>query len=318
MMGKPVSPSLTRESIQETYRLILGRLPSDKEVEGWLARAANTTQEALRRQFLLSNEFLQGLEKIRPINWTPAKGQVAIFIHIPKTAGSSLRAMLTTAYSSEKILECNDVDMSQLLEMPLERREELGAVIGHLTPGIGRHFIKRVVYLTTLRSPVERIYSFYRFIRRHSDHPVYEYVRGTNFGRFLEVSLGHNDLRAAVDNGQVRWLAGDMTTAAFGATPTLFRKAMHTLFAPNMIFGISEEFEEFIDLLVQEGIIPSMKEVRENVSPGTEASLEEALAEMTTDQRALLDAFTGWDNLLYETARAHVIGSKIARGQASS
>jgi hypothetical protein len=305
---------MSEEAIRGCYRYILGREPNPQEVALWLDKPA-MTPAALRAGFLQSGEFRDALARLGATPWAPPGGQVAVFLHIPKTAGSSLIALLRAAYAGKPALFCHDVDLSPLAEMPLQDRNRLALVAGHLTPGVANQLHQRVLYFTALRTPVDRVYSFYRFVRRSTSHPEHLLARDSSFGQFLELSLSHPHLRPALDNGQVRWLAGCMTPAAFTATPALFRQAVQRLFAPDMLFGLTEHFDDFLALLVAEGIIPQARPMRENAAPPDEPPLAEALAGLTAEQRGLLDAFIGWDNLLYDMARAYVLGEKLSRQQ---
>lgn len=310
MMAAKVG-KLSPDEIRNCYRYILGREPGPAEVAGWLEQG--TTADQLRRVFLASREFRQ--QAAGTPAWTPAAGQVLVNIRIPKTAGTSLTSILVDLHGERSTAYADDLDLSNLTDMTLADRARLTLIAGHFQHGIGRLFPQRVIYLTVLRSPAERIYSYYRYVRRRTDHPVNVLFadRDVPFGEFLEISLADPTLRREIDNGQVRRLAGDMSAAAFDATPALFRQAMHNLFAPDMIFGVSEHFDDYLRLLVRNGLLPAVVERRENVSPGDEAPLDEALTGTTPYQLDLLAAFTGWDNLLYDAARAWALAQSQAQ-----
>lgn len=240
------------------------------------------------------------------MEWSAPKGQVLVNIRIPKTAGTSLTAILAEAYSHAKVVYTDDFHLSNLTDMSAGARLDVGMVAGHILHGIGRLFLQRAVYITMLRDPAERIYSFYRYVRREDEHPInilfldHDY----SFGEFLELGLSQESIRREVDNGQVRRLAGDMSPASFPDTPILYRRALHNLSAPDMLFGVSENFEGFLRRLVADGVLPDVRAVHANTSPGTEPVLEEALADATPAQLQLLQDFIGWDQLLYNSASA--------------
>lgn len=297
--------ALSEDYVRHCYRFILGRDPSPDEVAHWIA--SGVAEEELRQGFISSPEFKARYREVKGSpGWEPNRGQVAINIRIPKTAGTSLTYIMAISYEGTAMIVGDDADPMKLRQLNISQRRRVTFVAGHLNYGVGDLFPQRVVYLTTLREPRERVYSFYRYIRRRDDHPLHGLVnsRCATFGDFLELAAEHGILRSEVDNGQVRRLAGDVTAAGFDDTPTLYQWAMHHLFAPDMLFGISEKFGDFVQLLVERGIIPKAGEANENTPPGNEPRLAEALAGASDEQLRLFDEFTRWDSSLYAAAAA--------------
>ena len=299
--------SLAAEDIRDVYRHILGRMPSDAEVATWLTKKFTLAQ--MRNSFLASVEFGKVYENATgKTNWTASAAQVIINIRIPKTAGTSLTSIIARSFQADAVLYTDDADLSNLMRLGASERLKVRMVAGHIQYGIGALFPQRVLYVTMLRTPLERIYSFYRYVRRTQDHPLNRLflTEDMTFGEFLEQALTNYHIRREVDNGQVRRLAGDMTGASFPDTALLYRRAAHNLFASNMLFGVASNFEGFLRRLVAEGIIPKATQLHSNSSPGGETSLDEVMSNMTEYQLELARYFTYWDDLLYTGASAAI------------
>lgn len=93
---------------------------------------------------------------------------IHFFVHIPKTAGTSLRSILERQYHADELLFFDPPnpyylpEVKQLFAAALELKPKTKAVIGHFTYGI--HTIPQVqdyTYITFFRDPVARAISHY-------------------------------------------------------------------------------------------------------------------------------------------------------------
>jgi len=98
--------------------------------------------------------------------------QPVVFLHIPKTAGTTLTHILQRSHPAR--LVCKSTGMPEqldaLMEMPAEARAALSLVTGHFPYGIHRHFARPVTYVTFLRRPVDRVISAYYYALSMPDH----------------------------------------------------------------------------------------------------------------------------------------------------
>ncbi|QPC80656.1 sulfotransferase family 2 domain-containing protein [Phototrophicus methaneseepsis] len=134
---------------------------------------------------------------------------VLIFTHIPKTAGTSLAAMLDRQFLPEERLELRYFQHPHLFdEIQAESEHRListdeykqavktgedvdnkfGAykfIRGH-TPYYPPPFkTHRAVYVTILRDPKKRAYSDYKHIATYNDNPKHEVVKAMSYEEFL-------------------------------------------------------------------------------------------------------------------------------------
>ena len=92
-----------------------------------------------------------------------------IFQHIPKTAGSTIHAVLDNQYPAAQIhstfaATMDDKELDRLRQLSETERKGLKLVKGHMPFGVHTLLPGRSRYLTFLRHPIDRIISNYYFI----------------------------------------------------------------------------------------------------------------------------------------------------------
>jgi len=94
-----------------------------------------------------------------------------LFIHIPKTAGTTFTAVLDRQFEAEEI--CPAYYWRELLQIP--RRELLGysLIRGHFDYSV-TELLRDVRVITMLRDPVARTLSHYRYMASLDHHPLRE------------------------------------------------------------------------------------------------------------------------------------------------
>ncbi len=167
-----------------------------------------------------------------------------VFLHIPKTAGISLREILLKRRSpSFRIIHPID-DHQRLADQSAEFRGSLELVEGHLYYGVHEVLPRPCVYLTMLRDPAERVLSYYSFIREYEPHHLYQQARrlslGECFARGLTVEL---------DNFMVRCLTSlrNIHVPFGGVTRQMLAEAKAHLESIEAI-GLTEEFDASVAL----------------------------------------------------------------------
>ena len=242
---------------------------------------------------------------------TPAAAQppAVVFLHVPKTAGSTLRGLMARQFRPDEVwtapgargdAEKRYVRYVQGLEerpgrggavhhnqryrrmlegLPPERLERLRLLIGHFWYGMAEDLPFPADYVTMLRDPVPRVLSLYAHRTAHHglDRSLADYL---------------SDARDwEVDNGQTRRLAGpggDRDARFSPATPALLERAKENLRSFRVV-GVTERFDEFVALLSLELGWRPLAYFPRNVSEGRprERDLDPPVLEAIRERNAL-------------------------------
>jgi len=102
------------------------------------------------------------------------------FVHIPKTAGSSLRKMLKDNYHPDEVFNGNT--MLDYQDKTKEDMEKYKLFLGHIFYYKALEILPEDTrYITLLRNPVDRVISLYYFWRKHTD----EYINNKNIPEII-------------------------------------------------------------------------------------------------------------------------------------
>lgn len=141
------------------------------------------------------------------------------FLHIPKTAGTSVAQILESNFSEhDAAVNLKESVLARLLAPTAVSDVYVTGrlLVGHLPLKVCKNFVRPVHVLTFLRNPVELAISFYRHHRRHNRLPQFPTIEA-----FLMAPEG-----VSVMNMQCRWLAGicePTIDVVYGAgSPTMY------------------------------------------------------------------------------------------------
>lgn len=138
------------------------------------------------------------------------EGDLLYFLHIPKTAGTSLTAFIEDHFPMEAL--CPERYIVETLAIPADQWRRYRCVCGHQ----GYHLLEALprppVCVTMLRDPVDRALSHYAHIQRTPDHPLASLLRGMDLETFVHHPVGMCELC----NVQTRFIGLDDREAYFG------------------------------------------------------------------------------------------------------
>jgi hypothetical protein len=173
-----------------------------------------------------------------------------VFLHIPKTAGTTLHRIIERQYPAESLYSVGWIEeksVAALRQMSEARKARIRMVRGHMAFGVHEFLSGPVTYFTLLRNPLERVISYYYFVRNKPDHYLYE-----------EISVGEMDLAEFIerqghimlDNAQTRMLSGRWQEIAFGeCSRDHLAMAKQNLRDRFSVVGLVEHFDETLLLL---------------------------------------------------------------------
>ena len=175
------------------------------------------------------------------------------FLHIPKTAGTTFRAVLDRQYSPNEIFAfTGDVpaDVRRFNALPKEERNGFRLFIGHAPIISGIEAADDAEIITFLRDPVSRVKSFCNHVAEGKSPYLREEFPPDRFDldRFLD--SGNNEL----SNLQTKMLINRADSGSWGSLTTsqlatAADAALDTLFNRLSLYGIQEHFDESLLLI---------------------------------------------------------------------
>ena len=178
-----------------------------------------------------------------------------IFLHIQKTGGITLQRMLRRRLGKPISKRAANLLLPKpafsTVEQELQAKKiEDRYVVGHFCYGIHRFLPQPYTYMSFLREPVARICSLYYYSK---GNPCAYYHQQAQNQSLEDFSL-HAKLME-LDNGQVRFLAGDRQDFFINRTPigecshTLLETAKQNIDTHFSFIGITEQFNQSVLLL---------------------------------------------------------------------
>jgi hypothetical protein len=210
------------------------------------------------------------------------KGRTAVFLHIPKTAGSTMRFILRAQYAKEHLLHLKgDPTMVETLHNfkmgDGAGRENIQLLSGHIEFGIHEYLPLPADYFTLLRDPIDRILSDYYYILRTPTHPRYEEMTRKKMSIEAYIEQG------ILENAQTRLISGTWLTNPRQCDRKSLEMAKENLKNHFVVVGLTNRFDETLLLLQKalgwQNIVYAKRNVTRN-RPGLEAVSDGDLAAM--------------------------------------
>jgi hypothetical protein len=169
-----------------------------------------------------------------------------IFLHLPKTAGTTLAHIIERQYDSIAILPLYESMFGEeLAAIPQKQMDRLRIVTGHLYFGAHAFSSRPGTYITMLREPIDRVISHYYFVRHDPSNYLYDLARKMSLKEFVESCD-----RQEPNNDQTRLLAGKCNAASFGTcSGEMLEIAKRHLAEYFSVVGVTEEFDRSLILM---------------------------------------------------------------------
>ncbi len=213
-----------------------------------------------------------------------------IFLHIPKTAGTTLRTVIDRHYPRHATYCFYEYpkDRHEFFALSEERRRELRVLQGHIRFGFHRFLSIPVDYITLLRDPVDLVMSLYYWIPRTRDAWLYPWVEGKSLSDFAANGS------TWINNIQTRLISGQINDP----TDEDLKSAINNLNVHFTAFGLHGRFDESLMLFKRRLGWKSTFYARQNVTKGRPSKHEAPFSTIS-----LIEKNNALDMELYEFAR---------------
>jgi len=175
--------------------------------------------------------------------------ETAIFLHVPRTAGTTLHRIIDRQYSEHT--DCwigRDVrDGPEFIRFDAARRGQIRMLRGHFAYGLHKWIPGPAAYFTILRHPIERVISFYCFVRRNPAHYAHEALlaAGTTLYQYVK-----SQSTPVTSNFATRMISGSWADAPREpCTQVTLLRAKRNLAERFVLIGLTERFDETLLLL---------------------------------------------------------------------
>jgi len=220
-----------------------------------------------------------------------------IFLHIGKTAGTTMRQVLRRNFRSSQVMvvrvrgRSREETLGRFGELPAELRARPRLIMGHTVFGLHEHVPRPSTYITIVRKPSSLVVSQYRFVVRTPGHRHHEMVtsQGMSIADYIRSGVSME-----MDNSQTRAISGDLAVPYGACTDDMLERAKRNLDESFAVAGLTERFEETLILLQKRFGWSHLHYVRANVAPQGDP------VEITEDARAMIDEHNRLDNALYD------------------
>src|SRR5436190_9684556 len=171
-------------------------------------------------------------------------GEAIIFLHVPKSAGTTLNRLIEWEYPLLAMYTVDPVlfrwSRERLWRLPKRRLKRFRVFKGHMKFGLHEVLPQPATYITVLRDPIDRMISAFYFMHTYKLHPNYWKFRreGWTLEDFVK--------RWPKANLQTKMIAGADYDAP--CTAEILRKAKENLQYFSVV-GLTERFEETLALM---------------------------------------------------------------------
>ena len=230
-----------------------------------------------------------------------------IFLHIPKTAGTTFAQILQRRYQNGGLEWLNGegaMAPDEAFEaLSSARKSEVGAVMGHINFGGHRLLSRPARYVTFVRRPVDRIISHYYHVLRNPHHYLHEKVRSS--GMTLE-QYASGGLSRELENDQTRMIAGH---GDYASDQEMLEAAYRNIESHFDSVGVTERFAESLVLIshLRGWSVPYYRDANIGANrPRRSAISEKAIAIIEERNQCDMELYRFAERHLEEQLAAHV------------
>jgi|GEM_PF-6552820 len=216
-----------------------------------------------------------------------------VFSNIPKTAGKALDNYLTQAFVLSDILNVNSVEFNALPQCIYLKNKLPKAITGQFSMSELLYQLvpsQEIVHLSMMRDPVFRVIFLYNDIATENYHNQDDDSESLDFDSFIQ-----QDNLLEIQNGQARRFAGLLDSEPDISDKNLYKKAKYVVDNCFSLIGISEQFNQFYELLGKKCGIKF-----HNLAPIVRSKLKVQLSDLKDSQLDIIKEKNKVDIQLYQ------------------
>jgi hypothetical protein len=170
-----------------------------------------------------------------------------VFLHVPKTGGTSFIELLNSMYSNV-VRGRDNADIGKKLTTK-EGVPFPEVICGHFTLSASfyKSRIPRYAHVTLIRDPVDRVLSQIYYLKNSPEHPFYNEIKDLTVSQIYN-SPDSLDIRYGVSDLQVHLLSGAAFASFLSKKGLKIQRAISNLQTRFSFFGLSERLEDFVKL----------------------------------------------------------------------
>lgn len=188
--------------------------------------------------------------KVKTTRHTGKSNQTLIFLHMPKTGGTTMHAILRRQYRAENTFrtkpEQHWESLRDFREFSDEAKAKIQLITGHMRFGIHEHLNRPSYYLTFLRDTVQRVISYYYYILGYQNHYLHQKIKSGNMslGDVLESGVSRE-----FNNFQTRRISGQDRVDYGCCSNEMLDMAIRNIDQYFPVVGLTEKFDESLILM---------------------------------------------------------------------
>lgn len=239
--------------------------------------------------------------------------KTVIFLHIPKTAGTTMHSIMEKQYPPAAIYSTYPANhphgtLEEFKAFPPKHKTNIRVLLGHFSYGVHELVPGPYLYLTILRDPIERMISNYYHINRDPNHGLHELVSSGQMD--MKAYVEHMVYQIEMDNEQTRMFAGNWDGRGHGpCTESMLETAKANLRDHFAVVGVTNRFDETYLLTKRLLGWPHRFYTKRNVTRNRPRK-----ADLSASDLALLEKHNRFDSRLYQYAQTLLQEQIIGQG----
>ncbi len=227
----------------------------------------------------------------------PAENKIpALFLHIQKTAGTSIVHMAARHYGNSDVSSHGDFEGRDPHEF-----SNTAFVSGHFGYDFARTLMQDRYTFTFLRDPIERVLSFYYFCRgmNPEERPIYRVARNLDLEDFIRAAVDDDLVKKRIWNNQVwRIATGPGSTSTDDMTDEEMLELATSHLEEFSHVGFTETFDKDVKIIMR-GLEITSQDLPEKVNV-TEDRI--TASDISASLLSMIEEITQLDRKLYDIA----------------